>query len=310
VGTPSYANNAAGIPQKSADELARFVGKEVSTLAKQKADADAAALAAKAPPPAPLPPPPPEDEADPELSTTKSVVAWTPSASRVRVAVTVGPGAAVRDLSLSGDGAASLAELRNNGVVGLGVYAQLKPLELFDGTAGQRYSDLELEVHYRHAFVHAQGIAGAVAGQDCTMSDDDVQARLSWRYRLGSDASSMLPSVGVGGGWSQEATLFSCSLPVVSTTWRGVDAQLRVRQPLWRDVLALDLSVGPRFLVGGPDASRPGFSVSGEAWLELKPASVFFARGGARVSRLVAATDTLGVVDTRAFFALEVGAFF
>jgi hypothetical protein len=307
AGELSTVSNAAGVPQKVADQMAMLVVKQLNAQAKLKAAADAAALLAVAPPPTSPPLPPPEDDVDAELSTVPTAKAWAPDPKRVRVVVSVGPGAALRGLELSGDGAASLAELRNNGVVGLGVYAQVKPLELLDATAGRRISDLAIELHYRRAFVRARGVEGAVAGQDCSMTDDDVQVRGSWRFRLGENP--MLPSIGLGGGWSQESTKFACALPLVSTTWSGVDAQLRVRQPLYRDVLALDLAWGPRFLLSGADATRAGFSFSGEAWLELKPASVFFARGGARVSRLAAATDTLSVVDTRAFFALEFGAF-
>jgi hypothetical protein len=310
VGEPASVSGAAGVPERVADAVAALTVIRLTAAAKQKAEADLAAqalIAAAAPPPPA--PPPVEDEVDPELTAPVAArAAWQPDANRVRAAVTVGAGAVLRGLELSGEGAATLAELRNGPVPGLGVYVQLKPLELFDGTAGKRWSDLELELHYRRAFVRATGVGGDLEGQSCTMSDDDVQARLTWRWRLGEHP--LATSLGVAGGFSHEATLFACALPVVSTTWRGVDAQLRVRQPLWREVLALELSVGPRFLLGGPDAPRPGFSFGGEAWLELKPASVFFARAGVRASRLAAATDALAVVDTRVFLALEVGAFF
>lgn len=306
TGEPSYVNNGASLSQRVSDDMAVFVRKQLGDIARKRAEV---AAKAKPPPPAPVVlPPPPEDEVDPELAAKVVAKAWTPDPRRVRAVVTVGPGAALRGLDLGGGGASALAEVKNNGVVGLGVYVALKPLELFEGTAGQRLSDLELSVHYRHAFVRAVGSAGSVVGEDCTMNDDDVQARLSWRIRLGDNP--MLPRIGLAGGWSNESTIFACNLPVISTTWRGVDAQLRVRQPLWADKLALDLSVGPRFLIAGPDASNPGFSMSGEAWLEATPVSVLFVRAGARVSRLAAATPTLSVVDLRSFFALEVGAFF
>ena len=96
----------------------------------------------------------------------------------------------------------------------------------------------------------------------------------------------------------------------MSTTWRGVDAQLRIRQPLFRDLVTLELIGGPRILLPGPLAASPGFSLSAEAWLEVKPVSVLFARAGVRYSRLQAANPTLAAVDSRTFLALELGAFF
>jgi hypothetical protein len=308
VGEPSAVANATSVNQKRADELAALVTAKIIDLAKQQKAEEAAKLAAVAPPP--VLPPPEDDVPDAELHPMVTQRAgWKPDPSRTRAAVTVGPGAVTRSLELSGDGAAALAELRNNGVVGIGVYAQLTPLQLFEPTANKAWSDLELEVHYRRAFVTAQGVGGGVEGQTCTMTDDDLQLRGTFRWKLGQ-AGSMLPSIGVGGGWSQEQTLFSCSLPLVSATYRGADVQLRVRQPLYRDILSIDLAVGPRFVLPGPLASKPGFSLAGEAWLEARPYSVLFARGGARLSRLQVANDTLAVVDTRAFFALELGAYF
>lgn len=293
-----------------AQRAAELVAPRVLELerARVKAEAEAARKAAAALPP------PPEELVDAELEQLKvktkqpeTSTTWTPDRNRVRALVAVGPGAALRDLALSGDATQSLAELDSGSVVGLGVAAQLLPLEFFDATAGRAWSQLSLEVHYRRAFVRAEGVAGTVAGESCSMTDDDLQLRAGWRYRLGD---GYLPTIGVAGGYSQEQTLFNCSLPLVSTTWRGVDAQLRVRQPLYKDLVTLELVGGPRFLLAGPLASSPGFSLSGEAWVEVKPVSVLFARAGARFSRLQATNPTLSAVDTRTFLALELGAFF
>ena len=102
----------------------------------------------------------------------------------------------------------------------------------------------------------------------------------------------------------------ACDLPVLSTSYRGADVQLRVRQPLYKNLVSLDLAVGPRFLFSGPSAS-PGFSIGGEAWVEATPVSYLFGRVGGRVSRLQVSNGTaLTVLDTRMFFALEVGAYF
>lgn len=310
AGEPSYVTGASAITQKHADDMARFVVKQLAVVAKKKAEAREKAQPVVESPS--LPSPPEHDVHDAELLALKEEAKEdTPSFFRVdpartRLAVTVGPGAVTRGFTVSGDSAADLAELRTGGAVGLGVYAMVSPLQFFEKTAGKRWSDLELEVHYRRAFVRANGVAGAVEGQPCTMTDDDLQVRGTYRYKLGD---GFLPSVGLGGGWSQEQTLFACTLPLVSTSYRGIDAQLRVRQPLFRDILALELAIGPRLLMPGATLTRPGFSIAGEAWLELKPYSFLFTRGGARFSHLQAANDTLSVVDTRTFFALELGAY-
>jgi hypothetical protein len=111
-------------------------------------------------------------------------------------------------------------------------------------------------------------------------------------------------------GLAQEQTTADCSASVPSLVYRGLDLQLRYKQPLGGDVFALDLAAGPRVLFSGPQAPSPGFSFAGELWLEVKPVSVLFLRAGARLSRLVLANDALGFVDLRTFVGAEVGAFF
>jgi hypothetical protein len=306
AGGQTAVAQAEKLTQQHADEMAVLVLHELDLLSHQEAPAVLAPVAPQPPQLVEAPPPPVEDEAVDQVHTVPEKT-YAPDRDRVRAVVTVGPGGALRQFSVSGDAAAALAELQNNGVVGLGVHARVMPFEWFDRTAGSHFGDLEVEAHYRRAFVHANGVGGSVTGTGCSMTDDDVQVRGTWRYRFGG----MAPSIGVGGGWSQERTLFSCSLPLLSTAWRGLDAQLRVRQPLYRDVVALELSAGPRFLQLGDGAQSKGLSLAGEAWLEVLPASWFFARGGARASRLSATQgQALAVVDTRLFFAVEIGAFF
>lgn len=314
-----YGADGKGLDTDSLDDLTTLTDAQADTLARRLVprllELEKARLAAEkaAAPPvavAPVLPPPEEDVVDAELEQLakgKDTSSWAPQRNRVRAVVAVGPGAALRDLSLAGETANSLAALDNGVVVGLGFNAQLMPLEFFDGTSGKAWSQLSLEVHYRRAIVRAEGVAGGLEGQSCTMSDDDLQLRLGARYRLGEGS---LPTIGIAGGWSQEQTHFDCSLPLVSTTWRGVDAQLRVRQPLYKDFVTLELIGGPRFLLAGPLAESPGFSLSAEAWLEVKPVSVLFARAGARFSRLQASNPSLAAIDTRTFLALELGAFF
>lgn len=308
VGENSFLSlDAAGLTEAQATTLAGLVVPRLMVLEKARVEAVQRQQALAAQPP---PPPPEEEHVDAELQALNTEPAATvraPQRSQPRALVAVGPGASLRDLAVSGDGASALAELEQRAVVGLGVMAQVLPLEFFAGTAGRAWSQLSLEVHYRRAFVHAEGVAGAVAGETCPMTDDELQLRAGWRYRLGE---GYLPTLGVAGGWAQEQTRFQCSLPLLSTTWRGVDAQLRVRQPLFRDVVTLELLGGPRWLLGGGPVEVPTVSFSGEAWLEVKPVSVLFARAGARVSRLEGRTAGLSATDTRTFLALELGAFF
>lgn len=303
----SLASVSPGLKDAQAEAIAALVAPKLDTFEKGRVELlnDLARQAAAAKPP------PPEEFVDTELTQLKKKrnatggtddEGWKPDPNRTRVWVAVGPGAALRDLQLTGDETAQLSELENGGVVGLGIAAQLFPLEFFDATGGKRWSQLSLEVHYRRAFVQAR-----TADTTCSMTDDDLQLRAGWRYRLGE---GYLPTIGIAGGWSQEQTRFECSLPLVSTTWRGVDAQLRIRQPLFRDIVTLELVGGPRFILPGPLAAQPGFSFSGEAWLEVKPVSVLFARAGGRASYLQASNASLAATDTRAFFALELGAFF
>ena len=289
-----------------ADSMAAVLVPRILDLEKARVAAEAARKPAVVIGP---PPPPEEDLHDAELDQLNAPQVSTSrplDRNRVRAIVAVGPGATLRGLALSGETASALADLENGVVVGLGVNAQLMPLEFFDATSGKAWSQVSLEVHYRRAFVRAQGVAGGLEGSSCTMTDDDLQLRVGARYRLGD---GYLPTIGLAGGWSQEQTRFDCSLPLVSTTWRGIDAQLRVRQPLFRDLVTLELIGGPRFLLPGPLAESPGFSLSAEAWIEVKPVSILFGRLGVRYSRLQAANPSLTAVDSRTFLALELGAF-
>ncbi|MBL8924259.1 MAG: hypothetical protein JNJ54_35750 [Myxococcaceae bacterium] len=290
-----------GVTQKAADELGPLLSKRLIDLSNEK-PAQVAVVEA--------PPPPPEEDVNdspPEI-VKEAPKSWKPDPDVSRVTVAVGAGGVVRSLTVGGEAASQLAELRNNGVVGLGLYAQVQPLQFIKSMAGSRWADLELEVNFRRAFVRATGVEGSAQGTSCSMTDDDLQVRGTYRFKVA--AATYAPFVGVGAGWSQERTLFdACSLPLVSATWRGIDAQVRVKQPLFRNLLSLDLAGGPRFLQSGQGTSTR-LSLSGEAWLELKPAHVFFVRGGARVSRLSAELPGLTLAENRLFFALEAGAFF
>lgn len=293
---------SGGVTQKAADELGPLLSKRLIELSNEK---PAQVAVVEAPPP----PPPEEDINDSPPEIVREVPkAWSPNPAVSRVTVAVGAGGVVRSLTVGGEAASQLAELRNNGVVGLGVYAQVQPLQFIKSMAGSRWADLELELNFRRAFVRATGVEGSAQGTSCSMTDDDLQVRGTWRFKVAT--STYAPFVGVGGGWSQERTLFdACTLPLVSATYRGIDAQLRVKQPLFRDLLALDLAGGPRFLQSGQGTSTR-LSLSGEAWLELKPVHVVFVRGGARFSRLSAELPGLTLAENRFFFALEAGAFF
>ena len=61
------------------------------------------------------------------------------------------------------------------------------------------------------ALVLATAMATAPAA---AVTDDDLQVRGTYRFKVAD--STYAPSVGVGGGWSQERTLFdACTLPLV-----------------------------------------------------------------------------------------------
>ncbi|MCU0702302.1 MAG: hypothetical protein MUC96_37880, partial [Myxococcaceae bacterium] len=236
-GEPFVVSNAAGLTQKNADELAALLGKGLVDLSKETPKVAAAVVD--------TPPPPPVEEEvqdSPPLEVAQPAKkGWAPDPDKTRVVVAVGAGGVLRGLSVGGEAANQLAELRNAGVAGIGVYAQVQPLQFISSLAGSRWADLEVEVHFRRAFVRATGVEGAVTGTNCSMTDDDLQVRGTYRVKVAS--GTYAPSVGVGGGWSQERTLFdACSLPLVSATYRGIDAQLRVHQPLFRNLLALDLA--------------------------------------------------------------------
>jgi hypothetical protein len=313
AGLPSYVNQAAGISQKHADDMAAFVAKQVIdlTAARQQAEANAraAALAAQeaAKPKEPEVVAPPEDDVALELAVRRNAqVGFRPAAESPRAVAMVGPGGVVRDFRVSGEASAGLAELKNNAVVGFGVGLSLSPLQWFAATAGKRFSGLDVEFHYRRALVFGAVKGGVADGQRCRMDDDDLMVRGTYRVAVANGA--MAPRLGLAAGFTQEQTRFACDAEVVSTVWRGADAQLRWRQPLVTTLLSLDVAVGPRFLFAS-NGTRPGFSIGGEAWLEVKPVSVVFARAGARASRLVAQVQGLDVADTRLFFAVELGAF-
>jgi hypothetical protein len=310
VGSPSFVNLPAKLTDVQAADMASLVAKQLVPIARAKVRTSGGAVATA--PPQLLPPPGDEDlktedsEFVPAVEETAARRQLTAERIHTRLQVAVGPGAVLRNFSISGDLSSSLADFRTSGVAGLGVYAMVNPLELLPNTSGTRFSDVELEVNYRRAFIHATGRGGDIDGQTCAMTDDDLQLRGSWRVKVGEGA--YLPWLGLGGGWSQEQTTFQCGFPVLSMMYRGVDVQLRLKQPIWNDVVALDASFGPRFLVGG-GGTRSDFSLVGEAWVEVKPVSFLFTRAGLRMSRLQLLGEGLSTVDTRTFVAVEVGAF-
>lgn len=226
----------------------------------------------------------------------------------MRAVVATGVGASTRSLGVSGEAAGRLAELRNQAAAGLGVYVAVAPLKLVDAWADEPWAEVLVHGHYRKGFVRAAGASPGLEGQVCGVIDDDFQIGGSARYRLGK---GYWPSVGVAAAWSQERAWIGCGLPVASTTARGIDVQLSVEQPVWREYVSLKVLGGPRLLIKGDDAQPQGLSLAGEAWLEAKPVSVLFARAGARLSRnQLVNPEGVGLVDMRVFYALEVGVFF
>ncbi|MBK7859142.1 MAG: hypothetical protein IPJ65_11085 [Archangiaceae bacterium] len=293
----------ASLSAASADELQKKISAHLVALTQAKQEEVAA----------PLPAPPVAEEevtgeVDSEIArehVEKKSIIETIDLTRPRVVVAVGAGAAVRNQLVGGDQAASLAEQRNNSTATLAVYASVHPLHFFERFRDKAYSDLFVDANWRRAFVRARATGGSIEGQTCGVVDDELQLRGNFRWRLGG----MLPSIGVGVGWAQERAAYTgCDLPVVSAIYRGIDLQLRVKQPLFRDLVAFDLAFGPRVLISGPLAPKTGFSLAGEGWIEAKPVSLLFVRGGVRFFRAVM-SDDVGIVtaDVRAFFGLEAG---
>lgn len=256
-------------------------------------------------------PPPPEEEVTGEVESEierdqraqRSIIHPT-DLTRPRVLFAVGFGGSVRSQSLRGDLASDLSAQSTGALPGIALFAQVNPLHFLPGWSEGPYSDAFIDAHYRRSFMKATG-QGSLAGQSCSVLDDEFQIRGNFRWRLGG----MLPSVGLGAGWAQERSVYtSCSFPVASAIYRGIDVQLKVRQPIFRDWVALDVSVGPRALLTGPLAPKGGLSWAFEGWVEAKPISLIFVRGGARVFRAVL-SDGVGVASTdlRTFFAFEAG---
>lgn len=291
-----------------ADDLQKQLSKHLVALSQPKPEE----VAAKPVEP-PLPPPPAEEpeitgEVDSEIARERAArrsVLESADLSRPRIVVALGAGAVMRNQSITGSAASSLAELKNSTAIGATVYAAVSPLHFFRAFDDKPYRDLFFDLNYRRAFIKATGTSGGLEGQTCGVVDDELQARANFRWRLGG----MLPAIGLGAGWAQERAAFTgCSLPVVSAIYRGVDVQLRIKQPLFRDIVTLDLAVGPRILVAGPLAPKTGLSWAGEAWVEARPIGLLYLRGGARFFRAVLSDDVgVATADLRAFVALEAG---
>ncbi len=293
-----------GVTEALASEVARRVhGRMGGAAEPAAAEPPVAALDLSTPAPAPAPV---EEVTDADLQVRARPPPPAPrlaDPARERVVLLVSVGAVLRGLDSSGSGASGLASLPGSAQAGLGGYVRLLPLQWLAATQGKPWSGLELDVHYRRSLVGAVTVG---SGTSCPLVDDDLQGRITWRYRL---PGAWGPALGAGVGLAQEQTTADCSASVPSLVYRGLDLQLRYKQPLGGDVFSLDLAVGPRVLFSGPQAPSPGFSFAGELWLEVKPVSVLFLRAGARLSRLTLANDSLGFVDLRTFAGAELGAY-
>jgi hypothetical protein len=244
-----------------------------------------------------------------EERTRKPVEAPPVPRTQARLLAAAGMGTAFRNFNVSGDGATALTPVSFSAMPALGAYVSVSPLKLMERFADARWNDVVIDAQFRRAFIHAKAQGGPDDGARCRITDDEFQVRVGWRYRLGE---GYLPSVGVGAGWGSERSWFdACELKVVSTDYRAIDVQLKVRQPLFRDLVSLELNAGPRFLHGGPTADRPGGSFGGEAWVDARLFSFLFVRAGARLSSTrLAQANGLAVSDLRTFYALELGAFY
>jgi hypothetical protein len=298
---------------KNTDGLAKKIAAQLGALSKAKADEEN-----KVKPPVPqvsvVPPPViEEDVRDTDLDLLKKTKQkpddlFRPDVNHVRALASVGPGGAIRNVSVSGDGLAALGQLQpTQPVLGFGAYVLVAPLKLIPSLYQSRFSDVFIDFNYRRAIVYALGIAGRVTGQRCSINDEEFSVRGGYKVKvLAGDYGT---TVGLAGAFTQESTQFLCDFPALSTAYRGIDAQLKIRQPIYRDMAVLDFSGGPRFLLDGASATAGSLSFGGEAWLEVKPVSVLFTRAGVRISQLSLRNETIAATELRTFFALEIGVF-
>lgn len=247
-----------------------------------------------------------EDYQDDDLSQDIAKQA-APRFRRVRPVGTFGvlSGVSMRDFRVSGPRTTVLAPFNQTVLASFGARLSVAPLQLIEGLADGRFTNVLVEAGYQRVLAKAQYAPAGQAPVGCRVNDDVVSVRGSWNYTFGTQG----PLVGAGAGWSSERTTFNCDLPAVSTVYRGTSVFARARQSFWNERLSFELLGGPRFLRRGPAADDTPLSWEGEAWVASRVTPLFFARAGGRATlNRLAQGDALATRDVRTFLSVELGA--
>jgi hypothetical protein len=162
-----------------------------------------------------------------------------------------------------------------------------------------------VEGAYRFNLVQGQ-VVGAAGASPCKATDDEVVARVGYRYPL----PGWLPRVGVTAGVAFEQTTFDgCSAPALDTRYGATEVQLKILQPLLGETLALDLGGGPRFLFSTRARGFDTLAFSAEGWVTARLGRWFTGRAGARVTgtQLTTWPDGYPVFDLKTFVGVQLG---
>jgi hypothetical protein len=180
------------------------------------------------------------------------------------------------------------------------------PLRISSSLGKTFLADLSLEGHYRRTIAGAKVWGGADDGTKCAVDDDEVFARVSYRYPLPGKYS---PRIGVSYAWTSERTLMHCA-QALSTRYRTNEFHLKILEPILGEQLQVEVSGGPRFLLSERAAGYGANSFSVEGWLTGRPHDLFFVRAGARYThtRIRNVPQGIPLRDERTFIGVEIGA--
>jgi hypothetical protein len=180
------------------------------------------------------------------------------------------------------------------------------PLRVSSSLAKSFLADLSLEGHYRRTFAKAKIWGGADNGTSCEVDDDEVFARVSYRYPL---PGKYLPRIGVSYAWTSERALMHCA-SALSTRYRSNELHLKVLEPIIGEQLQIEVSGGPRFVISQRAAGYGADAFSVEGWITGRPHDLFFIRAGARYTNTRIRTVPQGIPlrDERTFIGIEIGA--
>ena len=221
------------------------------------------------------------------------------------LALSLGGAVDARSVEVGGPLKARFLPLEHGAVPSLTAHLRVYPLRFVPAWNHARFSDLELSIDGRRAFV-----AASYQGSQCDVEDDAVTARL--RYRAPVFEHPYAPSIGGGIGSGFERAEVRCPLAVPSTRTLFADAHVSVSEPLVPEHLFVEALLAGRTVFAGAQERVP-FLLSPEAGLflvgYLPPFG--FARAGANVRHVVIERPgAFTTSDLRASFLIEAGAYF